>query len=187
MQMTYQVCVVDPEGDYGTLRDMLTLGNQHHAVTVSEVLAMLEDPKLTLNVNLLGIPLSDRPQFFGQVFPSLQAMRTRTGRPHWIVLDEAHHMLPAEWSPIGNALPQTFGETILVTVHPDHVARQAWQGSALLLQWDRRRIPPWRSSPKRQTAPRLAEGSGLPEGYGNSVVSKITRTTVSDSDYRRSG
>ena len=122
MQMTYQVCVVDPEGDYGTLQDMITLGNQQHAVTVSEVLAILEDPKIALNVNLLGIPLSDRPQFFGQLFPSLQAMRTRTGRPHWIILDEAHHMLPAEWSPIGKALPSTLGETVLVTVHPDHVA-----------------------------------------------------------------
>jgi hypothetical protein len=122
MQMTYQVCVVDPEGDYGTLHDMITLGNQQHAVTVSEVLAILEDPKIALNVNLLGIPLSDRPMFFGQLFPSLQAMRTRTGRPHWIILDEAHHMLPAEWSPIGKALPSTLGETILVTVHPDHVA-----------------------------------------------------------------
>jgi HAD superfamily hydrolase (TIGR01484 family) len=128
MQMAYQVCVIDPEGDYGTLQNMLTLGNQHHAVTVGEVLAMIEDPKITLNVNLLGISLSDRPQFFGQVFPSLQALRTRTGRPHWIVLDEAHHMLPAEWSPIGKALPQLFGETILVTVHPDHVSRQALAG-----------------------------------------------------------
>ena len=122
MQMTYQVCVVDPEGDYGTLQDMITLGNQLHAVTVSEVLAILEDPKIALNVNLLGIPLTDRPRFFGQLFPSLQAMRTRTGRPHWIILDEAHHMLPTEWSPIGKALPSVLGETVLVTVHPDHVA-----------------------------------------------------------------
>jgi hypothetical protein len=70
----------------------------------------------------LGIPLADRPEFFGQLFPSLQAMRTRTGRPHWIILDEAHHMLPAEWAPVGRALPQHLGETVLVTVHPDHVA-----------------------------------------------------------------
>jgi HAD superfamily hydrolase (TIGR01484 family) len=118
----YQLCIVDPEGDYGALPDIITLGNQNHPISVNEVLAMLEDPKITLNANLLGIPLADRPAFFGQLFPSLQAMRTRTGRPHWIVLDEAHHMLPAEWAPIGRALPQRMGETVLVTVHPDHVA-----------------------------------------------------------------
>jgi hypothetical protein len=83
---------------------------------------MLEDPKITLNANLLGIPLSDRPAFFGQLFPSLQAMRTRTGRPHWIILDEAHHMLPAEWAHVDRVLPQRLGETVLITVHPDHVA-----------------------------------------------------------------
>jgi hydroxymethylpyrimidine pyrophosphatase-like HAD family hydrolase len=118
----YQLCIVDPEGDYGTLPDIITLGNHNHPVSANEVLAMLEDPKVTLNVNLLGIPLSDRPEFFGQLFPSLQAMRTRNGRPHWIVLDEAHHMLPSEWAPVGGALPQRLGETVLVTVHPDHVA-----------------------------------------------------------------
>lgn len=120
--MGYQLCIVDPEGDYGTLPDMISLGNQNHPISVNEVLAMLEDPKITLNANLLGIPLADRPGFFGQLFPSLQAMRTRTGRPHWIILDEAHHMLPAEWAHVGRALPQRLGETVLVTVHPDHVA-----------------------------------------------------------------
>jgi hypothetical protein len=122
VKQSYQLCIVDPEGDYGALHDVITLGNHAHAVTVNEALAMLEDPTITLNVNLLGIPLADRPEFFGQLFPSLQAMRTRTGRPHWIVLDEAHHMLPVEWAHIGHALPRRLGETILVTVHPDHLA-----------------------------------------------------------------
>lgn len=118
----YQLCIVDPEGDYGTLRDVVSIGNQNHPVTVSEVLALLEDPNITLNVNLLGIPLADRPELFGQLFPSLQAIRTRTGRPHWIVLDEAHHMLPSDWAHLDRALPRTLGETVLVTVHPDHLA-----------------------------------------------------------------
>ena len=28
-----------------------------------------------------------------------QSCVTRTGRPHWLVVDEAHHLLPAEWEP----------------------------------------------------------------------------------------
>src|SRR6185436_11795148 len=52
----YQLCVIDPEGDYGALPDIITLGNQNHPVSVNEVLSLLEDPKITLNVNLLGIP-----------------------------------------------------------------------------------------------------------------------------------
>jgi HAD superfamily hydrolase (TIGR01484 family) len=122
IERAYQVCIVDPEGDYGTLPEVLTLGGPRYAVTVNQALAVLEDPKMNLNMNLLGISLADRPQYFGHLFPNLQAMRTRTGRPHWIVLDEAHHMLPADWGHVGRALPQRLGETVLVTVHPEHVA-----------------------------------------------------------------
>lgn len=122
IERAYQLCIVDPEGDYGTLADVFTMGSEQHAVSVGEVLAILEDTKVNLNVNLLGISLADRPLFFAQLLPNLQAMRTRTGRPHWIVLDEAHHMVPAEWSHLDKLLPQRLGETILVTVHPDHLA-----------------------------------------------------------------
>ncbi len=118
----YQVCIVDPEGDYGTLRDVVALGNQWRAPNVNEVLAILEDPKINLSVNLLGIPLDDRPDFFAQLIPNLQAMRARTGRPHWLVVDEAHHMLPDTWGHAMSVLPQRLRETILVTVHPGHVA-----------------------------------------------------------------
>jgi hydroxymethylpyrimidine pyrophosphatase-like HAD family hydrolase len=121
-RLAYQVCIVDPEGDYGTLPQVLTLGSPHYAVPVNQALAVLEDPAMNLNVNLLGISLADRPKYFRHLFPSLQAMRTRTGRPHWIILDEAHHMLPAGGGQLDSVLPQRFGETILVTVHPEHVA-----------------------------------------------------------------
>ena len=118
----YQVCVVDPEGDYGTLQGVVTLGSSDRAATLHEVLAALDDPAMNLNANLLGIPLLRRPEYFAHLFPSLQAMRARTGRPHWIVLDEAHHMMPAEWGHLGKVLPHTLGETILITVHPEHLA-----------------------------------------------------------------
>jgi hypothetical protein len=122
IEQAYQVCIVDPEGGYGTLPQVLTLGTPRRAVGVNEALAILENPKMNLNINLLGISLADRAEYLGHLFPSLQAMRTRTGRPHWIVLDEAHHMLPPDWGHIGKALPHKLGETIFITVHPEHVA-----------------------------------------------------------------
>jgi hydroxymethylpyrimidine pyrophosphatase-like HAD family hydrolase/energy-coupling factor transporter ATP-binding protein EcfA2 len=118
---TYQVCIIDPEGDYSTMQPVIALGNQQRAPSVNEVLSILEDPVINLSVNLLGLPIEDRPFFFSQLIPGLQAMRARTGRPHWIVLDEAHHMMPQTWGHAGSTLPRKLGEVILVTVHPDHV------------------------------------------------------------------
>lgn len=118
----YQVCVIDPEGDYGSLPDLVALGNQRSAPSVNEILSILENPQIDLSVNLLGIAHEDRPAFFAQLIPNLHALRTRTGRPHWLVLDEAHHMLPQTWGHAASALPHELGETILVTVHPVHVA-----------------------------------------------------------------
>src|SRR5690606_20872870 len=87
----YQVCIVDPEGDYAAQRDVVALGNPARAPSVSEILAILEDPAINLSIKLLGIPLHDRPEFFAQLIPNLQAMRAhrapalagpRRGAPH---------------------------------------------------------------------------------------------------------
>lgn len=122
MGKAYQVCIVDPEGDYVTLEGVVSLGTQQRAPSVNEALSILEDPAINLSINLLGLSLEDRPLFLSQLIPGLHAMRARTGRPHWIVLDEAHHMLPQDWGHAGSTLPHRLGETILVTVHPDHIA-----------------------------------------------------------------
>ena len=114
----YQVCIVDPEGDYVGLPNIVTIGDRHAAPSVDEVLAVLRDPDVHVNVNLLGIALLDRPAYFAELLPRLQTMRARTGRPHWLVIDEAHHLLPSAWGSVPRGLPQQLGETVLVTVHP---------------------------------------------------------------------
>jgi hydroxymethylpyrimidine pyrophosphatase-like HAD family hydrolase len=117
-EQNYQVCVIDPEGDYVNLRALVTIGDQHDAPGIAEVLAVLRDPYVHANASLLGIPLADRPAYFAQLVPHLQAMRLRSGRPHWLVVDEAHHLLPGHWGHV----PQVLSETVFVTVHPDRLA-----------------------------------------------------------------
>ena len=122
MEKSYQVCVVDPEGDYVADPKLVTIGDQDRAPGINEVLGVLQDPDVHVNVNLLGVGLLDRPHVFTELFFNLQAMRARIGRPHWLVLDEVHHLLPATWGQAALSLPQRLGETVLVTVHPDKVA-----------------------------------------------------------------
>jgi hypothetical protein len=114
----YQVCVIDPEGDYVNLSTLVTIGDQHHAPGIGEVTAVLRDPYVHANASLVGIPLADRPAYFAQLVAHLQAMRLRTGRPHWLVVDEAHHLLPGHWG----HTPQQLSECVFVTVHPDRLA-----------------------------------------------------------------
>jgi HAD superfamily hydrolase (TIGR01484 family) len=122
IEKSYQVCIVDPEGDYVTVQSLVSIGDRGRIPSINEILGVLQDPDVNVNVNLLGVPLLDRPAFFAELFPNLQAMRARTGRPHWFVLDEAHHLLPATWGHAAVSLPQRLGETLFVTVHPKHVA-----------------------------------------------------------------
>jgi HAD superfamily hydrolase (TIGR01484 family) len=118
----YQCCILDPEGDYDTFEGAVVLGDHQRAPTVAEALRLLDPPDQHVVVNLLGLPLRDRPAFFTGFLPRLQELRARTGRPHWLVADEAHHLLPAAWQPATSALTPALPGLLLITVHPDQVA-----------------------------------------------------------------
>jgi hydroxymethylpyrimidine pyrophosphatase-like HAD family hydrolase len=122
-RLHFQFCVIDPEGDYAELADAVVLGDAGQAPRMEEVMDLLSRPNVSVVVNLLGVKLADRPRFFAKMLPDLAAMRAHTGRPHWIVVDEAHHMLPADWDPAAVTLPREMPATILVTVHPEALAR----------------------------------------------------------------
>jgi hydroxymethylpyrimidine pyrophosphatase-like HAD family hydrolase len=119
----YQFCIIDPEGDFADLPNVPSLGDAKHAPTVSEVMEVLTPPGQSTSVNLLGVPLGDRPPYFETLLLHLQELRTRTGRPPWIIVDEAHHLLP-ESRPGTQALPRDpLTGVLLITVHPEHVSR----------------------------------------------------------------
>src|SRR5712691_2085449 len=118
----YQFCIVDPEGDYALLEGGIVLGDKERAPTVAGALEVLEQPNRNVVVNLLGLGIDERPAFFSRLLPGLQDLRSRTGRPHWIVVDEAHHLLPAPSDLVSVTLPRTLSGMLLITVHSEHVA-----------------------------------------------------------------
>lgn len=124
-QSDFQVCLVDPEGDYSHLENIVTLGSSERAPSITEIFQILQNPKSSLIVNLLGLPLADRPLFFAALFPKLQELRAKTGRPHWIILDEAHHLLPRERGQAIGVIPQQLTGLILITVHVESVLEAA--------------------------------------------------------------
>lgn len=118
----YQFCLIDPEGDYESFAGAITFGNHDLAPNVDEALQLLAHPTENVVINLLGVRLEDRPGFFASLLPRLQELRVKTGRPHWIVIDEVHHLLPRDWKPSDTTIPRQFGEMLMITVHPDWVA-----------------------------------------------------------------
>jgi hydroxymethylpyrimidine pyrophosphatase-like HAD family hydrolase len=123
VEKKYQVCLFDPEGDYDEFERFVTLGGPQRVPGASEVLEVLNTVEHSLSINLLGVPLADRPSLFLSLLSRVQELRATTGRPHWIIIDEAHHLLPATLDSASLTIPKDLSTFALVTVHPDQVAR----------------------------------------------------------------
>ena len=122
IEQDYQFCIIDPEGDYQNFEGAMVLGEVARAPAVDEVCDFLEKSMQNAVINLLGVAIDHRPAFFKELLPALLKLRLQTGRPHWIVIDETHHVLPSDWATASAALPQELHGLMLITVHPDRVA-----------------------------------------------------------------
>lgn len=123
IEQGYQFCVIDPEGDYEGFAEAVMFGTSQRGPGMMEIVTALESPDTNLVVNLVGLPLQDRPAFFLALLPALQERRAKSGRPHWILVDETHHLLPRDWQPVQAVLAKDLTGMVYVTVHPDHVAK----------------------------------------------------------------
>lgn len=121
----FQLCVIDPEGDYADLEGALVLGDPNSPLRLPEIVELLGKPEQNVVVNLLGVNIADRPRFLAELMPALSRLRVESARPHWLVIDEAHHLLPSAWNGASLILPHVFAANILITVQPEHVATEA--------------------------------------------------------------
>jgi HAD superfamily hydrolase (TIGR01484 family) len=122
-EQEYQFCIIDPEGDYEGFEGAVVLGDASRAPLAREVIELLDRPDRNCVVNLLAVGMEDRPAFFDDLFAALLEVRSRTGRPHWMLIDETHHLLPASWTPTVRTPAARPHGLMLITVHPDQVAR----------------------------------------------------------------
>ncbi len=146
LNQEYQVCLIDPEGDYENFPDVTKIGGAKHHPLPEEVEEVLNKPSESVVANLIGVPLLDRPQNFLKILSRVQDLRAHKGHPHWLVIDEAHHVLPFESKQAPIVLPQIGGQTIFITMAPSSVLLSAMQplntvigvgegASAVLKEW----------------------------------------------------
>ena len=92
----YAACVIDPEGDYQGLADL-------SGVTWCEVEdprgwdvaleALANDPAATVVVDLSATSHDRKLELIRHGLRMIARARRRHGRPHWVILDEAHYWL----------------------------------------------------------------------------------------------
>lgn len=118
----FQFCIFDPEGDYDGLQGAVRLGDGASAPTKEQLLDLIEKPDTNVVVNGLSLGVNERPDFFAELLPGLGNFRYRTARPHWLVIDEAHHLLPKRRDDTRAILSLELPGTILITVHPEAIS-----------------------------------------------------------------
>lgn len=128
----YQMCIIDPEGDYEHFPAAINYGTPHYAPAANDVLLPLERMH-TVVVNLLGVELDRRPEAASEVLRKLLDLRAATGRPHWFILDEAHHLFPCDIPVEGTQLQSPPETSLMITVHPGHIRREALEGVTIVM------------------------------------------------------
>ncbi len=122
----YQFCVIDGRGEYLDFEPALVFGTTDHKPDTLEIFTALEKPGVQAVVCLAAVPPRQRPAFFDAFLLGLRALREKTGRPHWLVVDEAQELVPRtelerEEAPAQNSLyvtsdPEKVAQSILAHV-----------------------------------------------------------------------
>lgn len=121
----YCLCIVDPEGDYGSLESLpgvVVLGGNGSPPSVAEVTRALRYPDVSVVISLSTLTHTDKANYVKILLPILAQLKRTTGQPHWIVVDEAHYFLHA--SDCLDVVDTEFAGYVLVThrvsnLHPD--------------------------------------------------------------------
>jgi hypothetical protein len=97
------------------------MGDAEHRPDPAEVVQALAVTPANVVVNLLSVPLEERPAFANRLLKQLATHQQLYGRPHWVVIDEAHHMLAHDMDVRASELHADSTSWALVTVHPSHL------------------------------------------------------------------
>jgi hydroxymethylpyrimidine pyrophosphatase-like HAD family hydrolase len=115
----YCVCLIDPEGDYGTLESLpgvVVLGGGDQPPEIPDVARALRHFDLSVVVDLSRILYEDKVRYLNALLPMLASLRRNTGLPHRIVIDEAHYFLREP--NVQQLLDLELGAYTLVTYRP---------------------------------------------------------------------
>ncbi len=121
IELGYDMLVFDPEGDYTTLAELpgvVSLG-QHAIPEPEDVIAFLRR-RGSLVLDLSGESSQQRDEFMGRFSPLFAGFREKTGRPDWVLIDEAQ-MPYGQNSPLRPFYDPSLCGHLLVTYQPSQL------------------------------------------------------------------
>jgi hydroxymethylpyrimidine pyrophosphatase-like HAD family hydrolase len=154
----YQVCIIDPEGDYRGLHafphTILLGGPTTELPPVADVMALGEYGNASLVLDLSVYEVNERIGYVTDLMHVFKELRHRRGLPHWLLIDEVHSLCPtsgAELDALCQELMQQGGMG-LISYRPSLVK------PALLAQLDQWILTCTRMSAEAKTLERYLPG-----------------------------
>lgn len=92
----YSVCVIDPEGDYASLEALprvSVVGGEDPPPKPHELLRLLRRPDGSVVLDLSKLTHTEKLDYLQGALPQIAKLRSATGVPHRVLLDEAHYWL----------------------------------------------------------------------------------------------
>jgi hydroxymethylpyrimidine pyrophosphatase-like HAD family hydrolase len=118
----YQFCLIDPEGDYQDLEGVMMIGDSCQVPLPDHVTRLLSIVEENAVVCLLGVDFADRPAYFNNMLPGIMALQKHNGHPHFLIMDEAHHLIPARLAGGALDIPETFVNIFAITTVPEQLS-----------------------------------------------------------------
>ncbi|HEU5183912.1 MAG TPA: HAD hydrolase family protein [Gemmatimonadaceae bacterium] len=98
IRLRYSVCVIDVEGDHvplGALHGVISLGAKGPLPPRDTVATLLAHGMRSVIVDLSLHPDEVKRSYARDLLATLHATRNETGIPHWLIVEEAHLLLPS--------------------------------------------------------------------------------------------
>src|SRR2546430_1661122 len=91
---------------FAELQRVVVLGGSSERVlpTPDELRQLLHQPRTSLVLNLSAMTRAEKVAYATKALGAVAFVRSTTGLPHWLILDEAHHIAPADGSPVAELL-----------------------------------------------------------------------------------
>lgn len=94
VDLSYSVLIIDPEGDHiglDTLRTAVVLGDDGPPPGPDVVVNLLKRSDACVILDLSSLTPPDRARYLQTLPATIETSRHQHGRPHWVIIDEAHY------------------------------------------------------------------------------------------------